>query len=87
MPKPEYNDEFDRLTKLLADRGFVKRVGYDSAKGVAAAEWTESGLMLQTLLRRLFDVRDIDGLRQLSDSTIADLIYVVLATKPFGNRR
>jgi len=81
MSEQQFENEFHRILNLLAERGFAKRVYYDSARKVAAAEWTEDGVELQRLLRRLFDIPNT-RIYDLTDRQIGDLITVMLGTTP-----
>jgi hypothetical protein len=83
MPNQQFHNEFHRLANILVERGFAKTVYYDSEKNVAVAVWTDDGIALQGLLRRLFDVPKVRML-DLTDREVANLIQVTLATTTRG---
>lgn len=81
MSEEESEKEFQRLTKLLVERGFASSCAYDTRQRTASFEWTADGLHLQRLLRRLFDLPHTRA-ADLTHEDVSSLIMVIMLTAP-----
>jgi DNA-binding HxlR family transcriptional regulator len=72
--------EFKRLSELLLKRGFVRRFVYHHAPHrTSEFEFTPEGLALRKLLKKLFDIPNINAV-DLTTDNIADMIMIILLT-------
>jgi hypothetical protein len=72
--------EFKRLSGLLLERGFASKFVYrDVPYRTSEFEFTQDGLALRKLLKKLFDVPNTK-FDDLTSESIADLIMIILLT-------